>query len=128
MADHVVDFSDSESKRKYWEYLKTLEGIRIMNDEPKGHVRSIGLNKYYFGVVLRYISEYTGFDVETLHDYFKIKFFPYVNFIQDQDLTTASCSEKTMWRLVNKVRHWALLKFKLDIPDPKSVIRPKELF
>lgn len=53
-----------------------------MTVEIKQHKKTrTGLqNAYYFGVVLKTISEYTGNTVEELHEIFKDKFLPKMEF------------------------------------------------
>lgn len=54
--------------------LKLLEDyeVYICSGPPK--LRSVNYNAYYWGVVLKTISEYTGTDPQTLHLWYKTKF------------------------------------------------------
>lgn len=55
-----------------------LEGLKgepvFLTIEPIGDRRSSQSNRYYWGCVLKMISEHTGQDSESLHEYFKAKF------------------------------------------------------
>jgi hypothetical protein len=38
--------------------------------------RSIQANRYYWGVIVQLLSEYTGYSVDEMHDVLKAKFLP----------------------------------------------------
>lgn len=57
--------------------LKRLrDGEVEIRVERKLANRSQQANRYYWGVVLRYLSEHTGYHVDELHDHFKKELLP----------------------------------------------------
>jgi hypothetical protein len=73
----IIDFSKELDKKKLFDILKKLKPVKQcieIKQYRKG--RSNNQLRYYFGVVLKTISNETGNDVEALHEYFKKKFNP----------------------------------------------------
>ena len=70
--EFFIDFSKKEDKEKLWKYLRTLnKPYRIFID---AETRRKNYNRYYWGVVIEIIHQYTGHDKVELHEYFKYKF------------------------------------------------------
>jgi len=64
-------------KVKFAQLVKKLEGKLIdLAIEPYKEIRTLSQNKYYWGVVLAELSDFTGFTDEELHLFFKKKFLP----------------------------------------------------
>ena len=90
--------------------------------------RSIPQNSYYWGIVIKMLSELTGYEPSILHEYLCRKFIGersrsvFDELIQiresSSNLTTTEFNE-----FIEKVRIWAFEKFgdKCDIPDPEGL-------
>lgn len=122
MIDLIVDFDKPESKRKLWEYLKTLRGEQVIKIKRKSNTRSNKVNAYYWGVVLAIIAEITGHSPIYLHEYYKYKFIPAVKFTDDSRLTTADMTHEEIWNYINMIREDAKRVLDIDIPSPDGVI------
>lgn len=61
-----------ENERDYRANMKLMRpGRKALVVEDLKDTRSQRANRYYFGAVLRPLSEYTGSEVDELHEYFK---------------------------------------------------------
>lgn len=71
------DFRKQESKRKLFEHLKTLSNVYKVEIKRDRSNRSGNQNRYYWGVVIQMISDYTGFFPDEVHELLKGKFLKY---------------------------------------------------
>jgi hypothetical protein len=127
MEDFRINFGDAEEKRKYIDYVKGLEGVyNICHSNVLQH-RSEPLNRYYFGVVVFYISRWSGYIPEEVHAILKAHFLPTVTFANDYDLTTTKCTSPQMWSYTYRCRKWGMKHSGRYIPLPNEVIRVPEL-
>ena len=110
--------------------FQRLEGKRVeVTVRPESKQRTNPQNKYYWGVVLRLISEETGYDTEELHNIFKGMFLreaaeitkgdkrvviPYIKSTRDLDT-------KEFDEYIEKIKRWAAMELSLYIPDPNEV-------
>lgn len=84
-------------------------------------------NKYYWGVVLQVLSEWSGHEPEELHDYFKTQFLEEC----DRDLpggtrisvhpSTRALEVEEFSAYVERVKRWAAGE-RVYIPDPNEVL------
>lgn len=136
--DHLVNHDDPTQVEQFIEHIRSQRGRQIWCQQDKTRQRSIGLNNYYFGVVLQYIHEHTGHSVYGLHTWFKRKFLPNIIFEDEMDLcSTTDCTGEDMWAYCEMIRSWAHFTFRetaqpissdgevFTIPDPYSVVRVK---
>jgi len=97
---------------------KTVELI-LSEYRPK---RSNQLNQYYWGVVVKIISDYTGYTKEETHELLKQTFLKKKVLINDEwyDTTesTTKLSNQEMLNFIEQVKQWAAETFYLYIPDP----------
>lgn len=92
-----------------------------------GRNRSLPLNRYLFGVVLKKINDLTGTPVEELYRAFEAKF----NIRTQTDLGEGEVVEyvfpakklknKGFIEFIEKIRDWALHKLNLRIPLPNEL-------
>ena len=93
--------------------------------------RSLQQNRYYHGVVLRAITEYTGIDSATLHDLLKVKFLSREEAVVNAageivDKVTLGTSTRGLTMdeftaYIEQIRVWAAEKLELDIPQAHEV-------
>lgn len=122
MIDLVIDFGVPLQKQGLYGILKDLKGEYVIKIKKRSRGRSIQENRYYWGVCLAYIEDYTGVDKAILHDVFKNRFIPLVKFADDYRLTTTDLTHEQVWEFINMVRLWAKDFLGLAIPDPDGVI------
>lgn len=90
--------------------------------------RSQQQNRYYWGVVVHLVSEYTGFAPDDMHDWFKAKFIPKRLAVCDgngevRDELVLGGSTRKMNKLefgeyMETIRRWAAETLDVVIPDP----------
>ena len=97
---------------------KTVE-VTIKEYKPK---RSNQLNQYYWGVVVKIISDYTGYTKEETHELLKQTFLKKKVLIEDTwyDTTdsTTKLNNKEMLKFIEEVKQWAAQTLYVYIPDP----------
>tara|TARA_B100000768_G_C11195976_1_gene339498 strand:- start:255 stop:653 length:399 start_codon:yes stop_codon:yes gene_type:complete len=97
---------------------KTVE-VTIKEYKPK---RSNQLNQYYWGVVVKIISDYTGYTKEETHELLKQTFLKKKILIDDEwyDTTesTTKMNNKEMLEFIDEVKMWASQTLSVYIPDP----------
>ena len=97
---------------------KTVE-VTIKEYKPK---RSNQLNQYYWGVVVKIISDYTGYTKEETHELLKQTFLKKKVLVNDEWYDTTESTTKLnntqMLEFIEKVKQWAAETFYLYIPDP----------
>lgn len=129
-TDFEIDHRDKQQVEDYIRWFKEQEGVSIIHHQPKTDQRSASLNNYYFGVVLKYISDASGHTPSELHAEYKKTFLKNVLFTDDYDLlSTTNCDNEQMWRYIMMIKYDAEMFFYIPgkrrqfrIPDPKAVI------
>jgi hypothetical protein len=93
--------------------------------------RSILQNRYYFGVVVRLLSEHTGYSVDEIHDILKAKFLPKELAVTNSNGTivdafviggsTRQLSTTEFADYCARIQQWAAESVGVVIPDPHEV-------
>lgn len=122
MIDLVINFDKGLDKQALYAILKDLKGEQVIKIKKRSKGRSLQENKYYWGVVLAYIYEFTGDDPTYLHEVYKHRHIPKVKFIDEARLTTTDMTHDEIWEYIDMVRMDAKLTLGVDIPDPDGVI------
>jgi hypothetical protein len=92
--------------------------------------RSLALNRYYWGVIVHELSEYTGFEPDEMHAWLKAKFIPKKLAVCDgngeivDELVLGGSTRKMtnaeFQDYCETIRRWAAEKHDVVIPDPES--------
>lgn len=96
----------------------------ILRKQRQYKNRSLEQNAYYWGVVLKLISEHTGFETDELHEGFLGKFSCENNEIglpiihRSKEMSTSEFSD-----YVNTIRDWAAKEFQMYIPEPNEEVK-----
>lgn len=98
-------------------------------------VRSIKVNRYYYGHVLRLISEYNGDDVDDLHDQMCARFLKRrvlsinkrTGEVDELEVVgrSSKLDPEEFWQFVLKVRLFAAEFFGVETEDPNPAWRDK---
>lgn len=111
------------------EYLDKSKDYRVYFSDKKTH-RSNDLNAYYWGVVLKLISQYTGYTDNELHKIFKARFNLRTRFnggeIEEYIKSTSKDITSEFMEYLEKIIVWAGIFLGVVIPKPNEV--PDELF
>jgi hypothetical protein len=125
--DGAFKLRHSEAFKEWYERLK--DGAEVTASfEIKKATRSKAANRFWWGVVVRAISEHTGYTPDEVHEWAKAKFIPKrVTFadgngeIKD-DLVIGGSSAKLnandFYEFVENTRRFAAEHLDLVIPDP----------
>jgi len=127
MIDLVIDFDSLDDKSKLFATLKGLKGKQNIKIQKHRNKRSDKQNKYYWGVVIAYISNETGFTDEEVHELLKFKFLQTSKVSRQGSMETFIQSTTELDTLeaeeyLYKIRIWALNFLNLQIPLPNEVV------
>jgi len=122
MTDLVINMDNPLEKQALYAILKNCKGEQVIKIKKRSRGRSLQENKFYWGVVLSYISEFTGEDPTYLHEVYKHRHIPKVKFIDEARLTTTDMTHEQVWEYINLVRMDAKITLGISIPDPDGVI------
>lgn len=106
------------------------DGPIVLTVERKKAKRSLVANAYYFGVVIRMITEETGEDAESVHEFLKRECNAQrVEMVNKQTGevyeswvggSTAGLNVNDFYSYVERARAWAGQFLGLSIPDPQT--------
>lgn len=90
--------------------------------------RSLQANRFYWGVVVAVLSEFTGYTPDEIHDFLKMKFIPKKlavcngnGVIVDEFVlggSTREMNSNDFYEYVEAIRQWAAADLDCVIPDP----------
>jgi len=121
MADFLIDPRNEESKLIAWECLKQQQRPYLLKVESIKK-RSIDWNAYYFGVVIKYITDETGEDGLVVHDFLGFKF---LRLTKSTRRSTASLNNNEFECYALQCRVWAFEVLHILIPLPQYYIFSK---
>ena len=115
-----LNFDDIERlNQDICRYEDKIVEVTIKEYKPK---RSNQLNQYYWGVVVKLISDYTGYNKQETHELIKQTFLKKKTLINDEWFDTTDSTTKLnnleMLKLIEEVKLWAAETLSLYIPDP----------
>ena len=98
--------------------------IEIIVREQKKR-RSLNLNAYYWSVVVKLLSEHTGYDKDDMHEILKSMFlrtrYKLNGVWTDGTKSTTKLSSKEMIEFIDNVKRFASTELSVYIPDPNDV-------
>jgi hypothetical protein len=102
--------------------LTQLKGAIEVTVEKARSRRSLNQNAYYWGVVLKLLSEHTGYEIEEMHEVLKVLFnqgnFGEVKFGK----STAKLSTIDFMAYLEQIQRWAAQELGVVIPDPNQEV------
>ncbi len=121
MTDFIIDPKNEETKRMFYEHLKSFD-TPFLASTDKIQKRSVDWNAYYFGVLIKYITDETGEDGLKVHDFFGFKF---LRLTKNTRKSTASLNNGQFECYVLRCRVWAYEVLHIFIPLPRLYIFSK---
>jgi hypothetical protein len=111
-----------DAPHKFTSHLETLEGKKVEITVRKLRTqRSQEANRYYWGIVLKVMSDYTGYDSEDCHEILKRKFLTIDRGTEhERSLSTAKLSSEDFWKYLEDVKNY-LGMLGLYVPEPNEV-------
>ncbi len=127
MIDLLINFDEQNDKAKLFNILRNLKGRHSVNIKKDKSQRSGSQNRYYWGVVLAYLSEETGYTKDEAHQVMGRLFLRY-----DKEMpngTTESFVRSTttlntleMEEYLENIRIFALSELGTYIPLPNEIV------
>jgi len=113
---------DDKEKYENWLFQLNDSEVEVIIREPK-KIRSPQANRYYFGVVLKLISEHTGESVEDLHNHFSFKWLGTTG--KSGKLvsrkSTATLTKKEFTDYLERVMLWGERFLEITFPEPETI-------
>jgi hypothetical protein len=114
---------------KFNSYLLSLRGGVEITIKKHRDQRSLEQNKYYWGVVIKLLTEEMGLSEDETHEILKYQFLKIHIDIQLKDRiegafyvrSTTSLNTKEMEEYLEKIRTWASQELNCSIPLPNEV-------
>jgi len=130
MIDLLINFDKEEDKRKLFSILKNLKGTFALSLKKSKPTRSLAQSRYYWGVVLAYLSEETGFTKDEAHQLMQRMFLKYAKDVPDKKpqmfvRSTTSLNTIEMNEYIEQIRTFAVTELGIYIPDPNEIIYEK---
>lgn len=122
MIDLVINFDKGLDKQALYAILKDLKGEQVIKIKKRSKGRSLKENAYYWGVVLQYISDFTGENKVILHETYKMRHIPDVKFLDGSRISTSDMTHEEIWNYIDLVRMDAKIRLGVEIPSPDGVI------
>ena len=112
---------------KFIGYVKGLrDGIYELDIGNVSKDRSLPQNNYYWGVLIRMISDEIGMTPDTCHEMLKWKFlrseYRCDDVVYEYARSTTSLDTKEFSDYCEKLQMWAASELNLNIPNPNEVI------
>ena len=87
-------------------------------------IRSNEQNKYYWSVILKIISDHTGYSIYEAHELMKLKFNSKILHINNDEVTigcsTAGLTTVEYETFLSHIRQWASQELNCYIPEPNE--------
>jgi hypothetical protein len=109
---------------QFKDYLLTLNGKRVeLTVQKLKQKRSNQQNRWYWGCILKLISEHTGDDPQDLHEALKAHLSP-KHIVGSVVVASGTRYLDTIdfGQYCEKVRRWAAEELNINIPDPNEVV------
>lgn len=124
----IVDFSKKSDRERLHETLKGLKPVpyrielKIDRDQRSGRQ-----NKYYWGVVVKLLSDHTGFSRDEMHECLRGMFLKYQKALPNNQIVTVTQSTtdldtKEFEDYLDEVRRFAIQELDVEIPMPGEVL------
>jgi hypothetical protein len=112
-----------EDKENFNLFKKLNEGVEILIRMQKYYrLRTDPQNKYYWGVIIKILQEYTGEDErDRIHDALKEKFIDKLDVLGERvSKGTSNMSTVEFEEYASEIRQWASRDLNCYIPEPNE--------
>lgn len=114
-----------------WKPLAIRDCEVLITVERARATRSLAQNAWYWGCILKLLSDHTGYTVDELHEYCKqrfnskkVAFCDEHGVVKDEEtigLSTTRLNKITFGEYCEAIRQWAAEDLHVYIPDPNEV-------
>lgn len=132
IKNNFPSFEDGKASDRFVEYCKTLRGKECeLIVRPRTYKRSNQQNAYYWGVVIKLITDDCGYgerdEILSVHDTLRTMFLKRNGFLgKPRVMSTTELSTKEFEEYLEQVRRWAAIALSVQIPLPNEVEIPSE--
>ena len=107
---------------RFNDYLRSLEGqeVQVVVGKPR-KPRSNQENRYYWGVVIKLLSEHTGYSEDEMHDALRMLFLTDKTSKMPTLKSTALLSTVEFEEYMSQIRMWASTELQVYVPEPNEV-------
>lgn len=107
--------------RKISDYIKGKDDWFVLEVLRSKKVRSLNQNKYYWGVVIKILSQHTGYTSDETHQELARMFLSYESNSKRFVRSTAKLNTFDFEQYMDKCRKWAQEEMNVLIPLPNEV-------
>lgn len=130
MIDLLINFDREEDKKKLFSVLKNLKGSFAVALKKNRAQRTLQQSRYYWGVVLSYLAEETGYTKDEAHQLMQRMFLKYVKDVSDGRSetfvrSTTSLNTAEMNDYIEQIRIFAVSELGVYIPEPNEIVYEK---
>lgn len=130
MIDLLINFDKEEDKKKFFSILKQLKGSHAVSIKKNRATRSMAQSRYYWGVVMAYLSDETGFTKDEAHQLMQRQFLKYPKQVSEgvEEMfvrSTTSLNTLEMNEYIEQIRIFAVSELGCYIPEPGEIVYEK---
>jgi hypothetical protein len=118
VKDGKLTIYDREGMEKH---ISTLSGPVVITVKKRKKSRSDRQNAYYWGVVIKILSDELGYEPEEMHQALKQKFLGIEAKPLPTTKSTASLTTLEFIEYTDQIIRWSSQELNIVIPDPNSV-------
>jgi hypothetical protein len=126
MITLAVDFDQEAQKMSLYRTMKHLKGLQIVTIKKHRAKRSNSENRYYWGVVIKILSDEFGYLPDEMHEVLKRLFLAYekpnqiTGEIERFAKSTTGLTTEQAEEYYENIRIWALSEYSILIPLPNE--------
>lgn len=111
-----------DESSKFAAFLAGMEGQRVnVTVQKPGRPRSNQENRYYWGVVIKTLSDHTGYSDDEMHDALRMLFLKDHTESIPTIRSTAALTTVEFEEYMTKIRAWASQELSVYVPEPNEV-------
>lgn len=119
-------FASQREQDNYSLYLGTLDKCYVeLVIKKRKRTRTLNQNRYYWGVIVKLLSNHTGYSDDEMHEALKSLFLSHPMQLASRNISvnksTASLSTKEFEDYMDQIRGWAQVELNCYIPLPNEV-------
>jgi len=124
----TIDFDSTAEKTKLHNVLKVLNGKQVVQIKKHQKNRSTRENAYYWGVIVKELSNWSGYDPDQMHEVLKMKFLREDKVIKSTGelvpgfKSTKDLSVPEFEAYCENIRIWAISELEVYLPLPGETI------
>jgi hypothetical protein len=126
MTDLLINFDDQNDKARLHSVLKHLKGRHAVSIKKQRNNRSNNQNRYYWGVVLAYLADETGYTKDEIHQLMQKRFLKYVKDVlgvtEEFVRSTTSLNTLEMMEYIDQICIFAISELGVYIPQPGEIV------